>query len=161
MVDLKLKGSVVKIFVENLTHSITNKDLIKLFELSGVVESVTIVNDKFSGKPGGFVEIPNRLEALRMIQNLNGVTLFDEILNLSAMREGVDRRADAERRSDPERRASKDRRIVAERRNKSVGYAFDDRRVSSQRKTEFDRRLINERRESSELRSGTDRRYQQ
>ena len=75
----------MKIFVENLTHSVTNNDLIKLFELSGFVESVTIVNDKFSGKPGGFVEMPNRLEALEMIKNLNGVTLFGTTLILSLL----------------------------------------------------------------------------
>jgi len=124
----------VKIFVENLTHSITNNDLIKLFELSGDVESVTIVNDKFSGKPGGFVEMPNRLEALEMIQNLNGVTLFGKTLILSTMRERGDRRADVERRSE------------------------QDRRVSSQRKTELDRRKINARRMSSNRRLDIDRR---
>jgi len=149
----------MKVFVENLTHSVTNNDLIKLFELSGDVESVTIVNDKFSGKPGGFVVMPNRLEALEMIQNLNGVSLFGKTLILSTMREVDDRRADPERRSEEERRASKDRRIVAERRNKSKGFASDDRRVSSQRKTELERRKINQRRISSEKRSGIDRRH--
>jgi len=148
----------VKIFVENLTHSVTNNDLIKLFELSGDVESVTIVNDKFSGKPGGFVEMPNRLEALEMIQNLNGVALFGKTLILSAMRERVDRRADAERRSEQNRRTSNDRQIVAERQNNSAGYAFDDRKVGSQRKTELDRRQIDERRMSSERRLDVDRR---
>ena len=149
----------MKIFIENLTHSVTNNDLIKLFELSGAVESVTIVNDKFSGKPGGFVVMPNRLEALEMIQNLNGVTLFGITLNLHAVREGVDRRADDERRSEQERRASEDRRTVAERRKKSVGHAFEDKRVSSKRKTELDRRLIKKRRMSSQRRLDADRRY--
>ena len=148
----------MKIFVENLTHSVTNNDLIKLFELSGDVESVTIVNDKFSGKPGGFVEMPNRLEALEMIQNLNGVALFGKTLILSAMRERVDRRADAERRSEQNRRTSNDRQIVAERRNNSADYAFDDRKVGSQIKTELDRRQIDERRMSSERRLDVDRR---
>ena len=148
----------MKIFVENLTHSVTNNDLIKLFELSGDVESVTIVNDKFSGKPGGFVEMPNRLEALEMIQNLNGVALFGKTLILSAMRERVDRRADAERRSEQDRRTSNDRQIVAERQNKSADYAFDDRKVGSQIKTELDRRQIDERRMSSERRLDVDRR---
>ena len=148
----------MKIFVENLTHSVTNNDLITLCELSGDVESVTIVNDKFSGKPGGFVEMPNRLEALEMIQNLNGVALFGKTLILSAMRERVDRRADAERRSEQNRRTSNDRQIVAERRNNSADYAFDDRKVGSQIKTELDRRQIDERRMSSERRLDVDRR---
>jgi len=149
----------MKIFVENLTHSVTNNDLIKLFELSGFVESVTIVNDKFSGKPGGFVEMPNRLEALEMIKNLNGVTLFGTTLILSAMREKIDRRTDAsERRIERERRAAENRRIDSERRKKKLDYAFDDRRTDSRRNSDLDRRESNKRRSSSDQRSGADRR---
>ncbi len=148
----------MKIFVENLTHSVTNNDLIKLFELSGFVESVTIVNDKFSGKPGGFVEMPNRLEALEMIKNLNGVTLFGTTLILSAMREKIDRRTDAERRSERERRAAENRRIASERRKKNLDYAFDDRRTDSRRNSDLDRRESTKRRSSSDQRTGTDRR---
>ena len=148
----------MKIFVENLTHSVTNNDLIKLFELSGFVESVTVVNDKFSGKPGGFVEMPNRLEALEMIKNLNGVTLFGTTLILSAMREKIDRRTDAERRNERERRTAESRRIDSERRNKKLDYAFDDRRNTSRRNSGLDRRELSERRSSSDQRAGTDRR---
>ena len=149
----------MKIFVENLTHSVTNNDLIKLFELSGFVESVTIVNDKFSGKPGGFVEMPNRLEALEMIKNLNGVSLFGTTLILSAMREKIDRRTDAERRTERERRAAENRRIDSERRNKKLDYVFDDRRTDSRRNSALDRRELSERRNLSEQRSGADRRF--
>ena len=149
----------MKIFVENLTHSVTNNDLIKLFELSGFVESVTIVNDKFSGKPGGFVEMPNRLEALEMIKNLNGVTLFGTTLILSAMREKVDRRTDAaQRRTARGRRADESRRIASERRSKKLGYSFDDRRNTSRRNSDSDRRELTERRNISDQRSGADRR---
>ena len=149
----------MKIFVENLTHSVTNNDLIKLFELSGFVESVTIVNDKFSGKPGGFVEMPNRLEALEMIKNLNGVTLFGTTLILSAMREKIDRRTDAsERRIERERRADENRRIDSERRKKKLDYAFDDRRTDPRRNSGSDRRELSGRRSSSDQRAGTDRR---
>ena len=148
----------MKIFVENLTHSVTNNDLIKLFELSGFVESVTIVNDKFGGKPGGFVEMPDRLEALEMINNLNGVTLFGSTLILSAMREKVERRTEAERRSARERRADENRRTDAERREQKLDYSFDDRRTTSRRKSGLSRRDPTERRSSSDQRAGADRR---
>lgn len=147
----------MKIFIENLTHSVTNNDLIKLFELSGDVESITIVNDKFSRKPGGFVEMPNRLEALEMIQNFNGVTLFGETLILTPMREGVDRRASFDRRSEQGRRNYEDKRIASDRRVKSTGYAFD-KRFDSERRDELDRRQIKTRRLSSDRRLVADRR---
>ena len=148
----------MRIFVENLTDSVTKNDLLRLFEVWGKVGSVTIENDKFSGKPGGFVEMPERHEALEVIKNINGVNLFGKSLNLSAMRERVDRRSGADTRSSQERRASEDRRIVADRRIKSVGYAFDDRRVNSERRAELDRRQIIERRMFSERRSTINRR---
>ena len=141
----------MKIFVENLTHSVANNDLIKLFELWGEVKSVTIVNDKISGKPGGFVEIPDRLEAIEMIQNVNGVALFGKTLKLTVLREGDDRRGNAERRSSQERRYNEDRRIESDRRIKSVSYAFDER-FNSERRAELGRRLIVTRRLSSDRR---------
>ena len=147
----------MKIFIENLTHSVTNNDLIKLFELSGDVESITIVNDKFGKKPGGFVEMPNRLEALEMIQNFNGVTLFGETLILTPMREVVDRRASVDRRSEQGRRNYEDKRIASDRRVKSTGYAFD-KRFDSERRAELDRRQIKTRRLSSDRRLVVDRR---
>ena len=141
----------MKIFVENLTHSVANNDLIKLFELWGEVESLTIKNDKISGEPGGFVEIPDRSEALEMIQNINGVTLFGKSLKLTVMREGDDRRSDAERRFAQERRNNEDRRIASDRRIKSTGYAFDER-FNSLRRAELYRRQIITRRLSSDRR---------
>ena len=147
----------MKIFVENLTHSVANNDLIKLFELWGEVESITIKNDNISGQPGGFVEAPNRLEALDMIQNINGVVLFGKPLKLSVVREEDDRRNDAERRSSEERRNSEDRRIASDRRVKSVSYAFNER-FSSERRVELGRRLIITRRLSSDRRAISERR---
>ncbi len=147
----------MKIFVENLTHSVANNDLIKLFELWGEVESVTIKNDKISGEPGGFVEIPNRLEAIEMIQNVNGVALFGKSLKLSIIREGGDRRIYTERRTSQERRNSEDRRVASDRRIKSVSYAFDER-FNSERRAELGRRQIVTRRLSSDRRLVAERR---
>jgi len=151
------RENAMKIYVENLTHSVANNDLIKLFELWGEVESVTIKNDKISGEPGGFVEIPNRREAIEMIQNVNGVSLFGKSLKLSIVREVDDRRNKTERRSAQRRRDSEDRRITSDRRIKSVGYAFDER-FNSERRDESGRRQLTTRRLSSDRRTFTDRR---
>ena len=147
----------MKIFVENLTHSVANNDLIKLFELWGEVESITIKNDKISGEPGGFVEIPNRQEAIEMVHNIDGIALFGKSLKLSILREGEDRRNDAERRSSQERRNYEDRRIASDRRIKSVDYAFDER-FNSERRAELDRRMTITRRLSSDRRLVAERR---
>ncbi|TFB12485.1 hypothetical protein E3V55_00060 [Candidatus Marinimicrobia bacterium MT.SAG.3] len=148
----------MKIFVENLTHSVANNDLIKLFELWGEVKSITIKNDNISGQPGGFIEVPNRLEALDMVQNIDGVVLFGKPLKLSVVREEDDRRNDAaERRSSEERRLNEDRRISTDRRVKSVSYAYNER-FNSERRVEFERRLIITRRLSSDRRAISERR---
>ena len=147
----------MKIFVENLTHSVANNDLIKLFELWGKVESITIKNDNISGMPGGFVEAPNRLEAIDMIKNINGVALFGQSLKLSIIREGDDRRSDAERRLDEDRRINEDRRIATDRRIKSTGYA-SDKRLDSARRADTVRRQIDTRRLSSDRRVVSERR---
>ncbi|MCH8299935.1 MAG: hypothetical protein IIC39_05280 [Candidatus Marinimicrobia bacterium] len=147
----------MKIFVENLTHSVANNDLIKLFELWGEVESLTIKNDNISGQPGGFVEAPNRLEALDMIQNVDGIVLFGKALKLSVVREEDDRRNIDERRSSEERRNNEDRRIASDRRVKSVSYAYNER-FNSERRVELGRRLIITRRLSSDRRAISERR---
>lgn len=155
--ELIPKGNTLKIFVDNLTHSVANNDLIKLFELWGEVESVTIKNDKISGEPGGFVDIPDRLEAIEMIQNINGVSLFGSSLKLTIVREGDDRRSDAERRTSQLRRDNENRRIASDRRIKSVNYAFDER-FNSERRDELGRRLMITRRLSSDRRIVAERR---
>ena len=147
----------MKIFVENLTHSVANNDLIKLFELWGEVESITIKNDNISGQPGGFIDVPNRLEALDMVQNINGVVLFGKPLKLSVVREEDDRRSDAERRSWQEQRNNEDRRLSTDRRVKSVSYAYNER-FNSERRVELERRLIITRRLSSDRRVISERR---
>lgn len=147
----------MKIFVENLTHSVANNDLIKLFELWGKVDSITIKNDKLSGQPGGFVEVFNRMEAIEMIKNINGVALFGKSLKLSIVRDGDNRRNNAERRSLQGRRIYDNRRIASDRRVKSEGYAFDER-FNSDRRTDTDRRQTITRRLSSDRRIFAERR---
>jgi len=67
----------MNIFVGSLPWSMEEADLRESFETYGVVDSVKIVTDKFSGrsKGFGFVEMPNDDEAQNAIEELNGSTV--------------------------------------------------------------------------------------
>ena len=64
----------MKILVRNLTRSITEKEILELFETYGEVESCDLVLDKSTRKSKGFgfVEMPNSEEAITAIKELNG-----------------------------------------------------------------------------------------
>lgn len=63
-----------KLYVGNLTYTVTNNDLNDLFSRLGKVESAAVVTDKFSGqsKGFGFVEMADAGEANNAIQSLDG-----------------------------------------------------------------------------------------
>ncbi len=67
----------MNIYVGNLPWEIQEEDLRKSFEEFGQVASATIIKDKFTNKPRGFgfVEMPEKEEALKAIQALNGKEL--------------------------------------------------------------------------------------
>ena len=62
-----------KIYVGNLPFSADEAQVRTLFEQHGTVESVSLINDRETGRPRGFgfVEMP-RADAARAIQALNG-----------------------------------------------------------------------------------------
>ena len=62
-----------KIYVGNLPFSADEAAVRALFEQHGTVESVSLINDRETGRPRGFgfVEMP-RADAERAIQALNG-----------------------------------------------------------------------------------------
>lgn len=64
----------MKLLVRNLTRSIAEKDIQKLFEKYGTVESCDLVLDKSTRKSKGFgfVVMPNLDEAKTAIKELNG-----------------------------------------------------------------------------------------
>ena len=64
----------MNIFVSNLSSTATEKELKEIFKEYGIVDSTTILKDKFSFKTMrfGFVEMPNDSEAQKAIDNLNG-----------------------------------------------------------------------------------------
>src|SRR5688572_344509 len=71
-----------KLFVGNLSFQATEEDLRELFQQAGVVESVRIVTDQFTGRPRGFgfVEMASKEEASKAIEMLNGRLFRDRNL---------------------------------------------------------------------------------
>jgi cold-inducible RNA-binding protein len=66
-----------KLYVGNLTYSVSNSDLEELFSKAGQVQSVAVIMDKFSGqsKGFGFVEMASADDAAKAIQQFNDTEL--------------------------------------------------------------------------------------
>jgi cold-inducible RNA-binding protein len=71
-----------KLFVGNLSFQATEEDLRELFAQAGIVESVRIVTDQFTGRPRGFgfVEMSTKEEAAKAVEMLNGRLFRDRNL---------------------------------------------------------------------------------
>ena len=74
-----------KLFVGNLSFQATPADLEALFGQAGVVSSVNIITDKFSGQPRGFgfVEMGSQPEAQAAIERFNGYELQGRALTVN------------------------------------------------------------------------------
>ena len=66
-----------KLYVGNLSYSLTEEDLKKFFAEVGSVESATIITDKISGrsKGFGFVEMSSDEDAQKAIEAFDGKDL--------------------------------------------------------------------------------------
>jgi len=64
----------MNIYVGNLLQSLSETELKEVFQAYGTVQSAAIIKDKITGdsRGFGFVEMPNRDEALKAISALNG-----------------------------------------------------------------------------------------
>ncbi|MBM4433140.1 MAG: RNA-binding protein [Chloroflexi bacterium] len=84
----------MKIYVGNLSFDVTEDELRTEFTAFGKVESVNIVTDKYSGRPRGFafVEMPTVSEGQAAITALNGKSLKDRTITVSAARPRSDDR---------------------------------------------------------------------
>lgn len=78
----------MKIYIGNLPFDVTEEELREEFAAFGEVESVAIPTDRYSGRPRGFafVEMPTVSEGQAAITGLNGKTLKERTLNVSAAR---------------------------------------------------------------------------
>ena len=65
----------MKILVRNLERSVTEQELLELFQPFGQVESCVLVLDPATGKSKGFgfVEMPHAREAIKAIKGLNSL----------------------------------------------------------------------------------------
>ncbi len=75
----------MKIYVGNMSYDVQEEDLRQAFGKFGEVESVTIINDKFSGrsKGFGFVEMSSKETGQAAIEGLNGKELKGRALNVN------------------------------------------------------------------------------
>jgi len=84
----------MKIYVGSLSYDVTEEELRQEFLAFGKVESVSIITDKYSGRPKGFafVEMPLVAEGQAAITALNGKMLKDRALTVNAARPRSDDR---------------------------------------------------------------------
>ena len=88
----------MNLYVGNLSFKTTDASLREAFQAHGQIESARVVMDRDSGrsKGFGFVEMPNREEAMAAINALNGTDLEDRSINVNEARpkpEGGERRS--------------------------------------------------------------------
>jgi RNA recognition motif-containing protein len=82
------------IFVGNLDFGATEDDIRALFEPYGIVEKVSVMTDRETGRSRGFafVEMTNTNEADQAIGALNGTNLGGRALNINEARPKTERR---------------------------------------------------------------------
>src|SRR3989344_5589393 len=80
-----------RLFVGNLTYSITSAQLEELFAQAGKVASLNLITDKYSGQSKGFafVEMTNDVETDEAIKKFNGYELDGRkiVVNVARPRE--------------------------------------------------------------------------
>jgi len=78
----------LKIYVGNLSYDVTEEELRQEFLAFGNVESVSMITDKYSGRPKGFafVEMPTVSEGQAAIAALNGKVIKDRALTVNTAR---------------------------------------------------------------------------
>jgi RNA recognition motif-containing protein len=84
----------MRIYVGNLSYEVTEEDLRTEFAAFGTVGSVSIITDKYSGRSKGFafIDMPAVSEGQQAITGLNGKTLKDRAIAVSAAKERTEQR---------------------------------------------------------------------
>jgi len=82
----------MNIYVGNLSFGVTEDDLRAAFQAHGTVEKAAVITDKLSGQSRGFgfVEMPNREEALKAISSVNGADLKGRALKVNEAKPKTD-----------------------------------------------------------------------
>ncbi len=84
----------MRIYVGNLPYDVTEEELREEFQAYGEVTSVSIMTDKFSGRPKGFafVEMDAKSEAEAAIEGLNGKVLKERTIVVNEARPRTENR---------------------------------------------------------------------
>jgi len=77
-----------KLYVGNLSYSMTEDDLSELFAQAGTVKSVTLIKDRDTGRSKGFafVEMSTQAEAEKAISMFNSMRVNDRELTVNIAR---------------------------------------------------------------------------
>jgi len=77
-----------RLYVGNLSFNTTENELQELFSQAGVVQEVTLMQDKFTGKSRGFafVTMGSEQEAQNAISKFNGQTVEGRALTVNEAR---------------------------------------------------------------------------
>jgi RNA recognition motif-containing protein len=77
-----------KLYVGNLAYTISDSDLLRMFEPHGTVQSAQVIMDRDTGrsKGFGFVEMGSDQEAQAAIQALNGTEVEGRALTVNEAR---------------------------------------------------------------------------
>ncbi len=84
----------MRIYVGNLSYDVTEEELKQEFLTYGEVASVSIMTDKFSGRPKGFafVEMGSKTEGEAAIEGINGKTLKERTIVVNEARPRTENR---------------------------------------------------------------------
>ena len=82
-----------KLYVGNLAFQTSSEELQKLFAQAGTVESVSLIEDRETGRSRGFgfVEMSTKEEGAAAIQQFNGKDLGGRALNVNEAKPREDR----------------------------------------------------------------------
>ena len=85
--------NTMNIYVGNLAHSTTDRELREAFEAFGTVDSAVIIKDKFTGDPRGFgfVEMPDDEQGEKAMSSLDGHELGGRTLKVNQARARANR----------------------------------------------------------------------
>jgi len=83
----------MKLYVGNLAFQTSSEELQTLFAQAGTVESVSLIEDRETGRSRGFgfVEMSTKEEGAAAIQQLNGKELGGRALNVNEAKPREDR----------------------------------------------------------------------
>lgn len=82
-----------KLYVGNLSYSVTDQNLVDAFSQCGTVETAKVIMDRDSGRSKGFafVEMSSTSEATTSISKLNGSQMDGRAINVSEAKPQVPR----------------------------------------------------------------------